>query len=80
MVLVLKKFMVAPFWTAPYLMVCCFARSSADSMGFSRVSTVKKAAKLAVYDAIIIRAKKNHMPASNLMKKSGHAGVYTSRF
>ena len=31
-------------------------------MGFSKVSTVKKAAKLAVYEEIIMSAKKNHIP------------------
>ena len=46
----------------------CAARSSTDSIGLSKVSTVKKAAKLAVYEAIIMRAKKNHNPANNLVE------------
>ena len=32
----------------PYFITSCFTRSSAPSIGFSKVSTVKKAAKLAV--------------------------------
>ena len=35
-------------------------------MGLVSVSTVRKAARLAVYDEIMISAKKNHIPAANL--------------
>ena len=45
-------------------MLCCFDRSSADWIGESILSTVRKAAKLAVYDEIMIRVKNHHMPAT----------------
>jgi hypothetical protein len=61
-----KKPAVEPPLRAPYLMASWLARSSALSMGRSSVSTVRKAARLAVYEEIMIRAKKNHMPAANL--------------
>ena len=35
-------------------------------MGRSRLSTVRKAARLAVYEEMMIRANKNHHPAANL--------------
>ncbi|TNN62365.1 hypothetical protein EYF80_027376 [Liparis tanakae] len=44
----LKKVMVAPSSTTPYRILVCLARSSAESMGDSILSTVRKAAKLAV--------------------------------
>lgn len=46
--LTLKKVMVAPSFTAPYSIFVCFAKSSAESMGDSILSTVRKAARLAV--------------------------------
>lgn len=46
--LTLKKVMVAPSLTAPYSILVCLARSSAESMGDSMRSTVRKAARLAV--------------------------------
>ena len=58
-----KKAEVDPPWTEPYLILCCLAKSSADSIGDSILSTVKKAAKLAVYEEIIIRVK-NHQSAA----------------
>ena len=66
----LKKFIVEPPSKTPYLMTVCLARSSADSIGFSKVSTVKNAAKFAVYDAIIIKVKKYHIPAKSLWHHS----------
>ena len=45
-------------------MVLCFDKSSADSMGDSIRSTVRNAAKLAVYDEIIISVKNHHIPAT----------------
>lgn len=65
--LTLKKAVVEPPFNAPYLILVCFARSSALSMGESILSTVRKAAKLAVYDDIIIRVKNHHMPATILV-------------
>jgi hypothetical protein len=55
----LKKSFVDPESTDPYLISVCLAKSSADSIGDCIRSTVKKAAKLAVYDDIIINVK-NH--------------------
>jgi len=46
--LTLKKVIVAPSFTAPYSIFVCFAKSSAESMGDSILSTVRKAARLAV--------------------------------
>ena len=47
-------------------MVLCFDKSSADSMGDSIRSTVRNAAKLAVYDEIIIRVK-NHQKLATVL-------------
>ena len=60
--------MVDPPSTTPYLISVWWAKSSADLMGLSRVSTVKNAARFAVYDAIISIANRYQIPASNLKK------------
>jgi len=39
-------------------------KSSADSIGDSILSTVRKAAKLAVYEDIMMRVKNHHIPAT----------------
>jgi hypothetical protein len=39
-----------------------FARSSADSMGVAILSTVRKAARLAVYELMMMRVKNHQMP------------------
>ena len=44
----LKKARVEPDSKQPYLILVCLARSSADSIGASILSTVRKAARLAV--------------------------------
>lgn len=55
-----KNVIVEPPSRVPYEMSCLFsARSAAFSMGVIIRSTVKKAAKLAVYDEIMINVK-NH--------------------
>jgi hypothetical protein len=59
-----KNAAVDPPLRAPYLILVCLARSSALSIGESILSTVKKAAKLAVYDDIMIRVKNHHIPAT----------------
>ena len=46
--LTLKKALVEPDSRQPYLILVCLARSSADSIGDSILSTVRKAARLAV--------------------------------
>lgn len=61
-----KNETVLPPFNAPYLILVCFAKSSALSIGESIRSTVKKAARLAVYDEIIIKVKNHHMPATTL--------------
>ena len=40
----------------------CFERSSAFSMGDVILSTVRKAARLAVYDEMMMRVKNHHRP------------------
>lgn len=47
----------------------CFERSSNDSIGESRRDTVRKAARLAVYDAIIIKPKSHQVAATSLPDK-----------
>jgi len=44
-------------------------KSSRDSTGVSNLDTVKKAAKLAVYDAIIMNPKSHHVAATSLPDK-----------
>lgn len=62
--LTLKKAAVLPPFKAPYLILVCLARSSALSIGESILSTVRKAARFAVYEEIIIRVKNHHIPAT----------------
>lgn len=68
--LTLKKAAVEPPPRTPYLMFDCFARSSADVMGDSIRSTVRNAAKLAVYDEIMIKVKNHQVPATILVDKA----------
>lgn len=62
-----KKARVLPPLSAPYLIFVCFDKSSALSMGESILSTVRKAARLAVYDEIMIRVKNHQIPATTLL-------------
>ncbi len=64
----LKKAAVEPPLRQPYLIVLCLDKSSADSIGDSIRSTVKKAARLAVYELIMISVKNHHMPATILVE------------
>lgn len=48
-------------------MSVCSAKSAAFSMGVIILSTVKKAAKLAVYDEMIINVKNHQMPPTILV-------------
>jgi len=57
--LALKNSFVVPELTTPYLISVCLARSSADSIGDCMRSTVRNAARLAVYDEMMISVK-NH--------------------
>lgn len=63
----LKNAAVEPPFNAPYLILVCFARSSALSIGESIRSTVRNAARLAVYDEIMIKVKNHHIPATILV-------------
>jgi len=60
-----KKSLVDPALSVPYWISVCLTRSSADSIGVNMRSTVRKAAKLAVYVDMIISVK-NHqaLPAT----------------
>lgn len=60
--LTLKNSFVEPESRVPYAISVCFARSSALSMGETIRSTVKKAARLAVYDEIMISVKNHQTP------------------
>ena len=53
-----------PVFLAPYLIVVCFARSSADLMGVSMRPAVRKAARLAVYDEIMMSVNTHHQAAT----------------
>jgi hypothetical protein len=55
---------VDPDPTSPYLIFVCLAKSSTEEIGDSTRSIVRKAAKLAVYDEIIIIVKNHQMPAT----------------
>ena len=59
----LKKARVDPDSRQPYLILVCLARSSADSMGDSILSTVRNAAKLAVYEEVTTRMNSHHIVA-----------------
>ena len=59
--------MVDPPSNVPYEMSFWSAKSSADSIGVDILSTVKKAAKFAVYDDMIIRVKNHHIPPTILV-------------
>lgn len=50
----MKKVMVDPPWIVPYWMLVWSARSSGDSMGTSILCTVRKAARFAVYEEMMI--------------------------
>ena len=51
----------------PYLIFVCLARSAAELTGVPILAAVKNAAKLAVYDEIIIRVKNHQIPATILV-------------
>jgi len=60
----LKKSLLEPASRVPYLMRVCLTRSSADLMGVSMRSTVKNAARFAVYVEMRINVKNHHeLPA-----------------
>lgn len=50
----------------PYRILVCFDKSSALSIGETILSTVKNAAKFAVYDEIMIKVKNHQIPPTIL--------------
>lgn len=66
----MKNVMVAPSSTAPYSILVCLAKSSAESIGDSMRSTVRKAAKLAVYEEMMISVKNHQMPPTILVESA----------
>ena len=60
----MKKSFVEPAFRVPYLILVCLAKSSALSIGDSIFVMVKNAAKLAVYEDIMIRVKNHHRQAT----------------
>lgn len=64
----LKNVIVDPPSKVPYDISVCSAKSDALSMGVIIRSTVRKAAKFAVYDDIIIKQKKNQHPPTILVE------------
>lgn len=58
----MKNCSVDPEFKAPYLMVGWLTKSSAESMGVTILSTVKKAARLAVYEEMLIKTKNHQAP------------------
>ena len=67
---ILSKYaIVADPFIGEYWILYCFERSSNDSTGVSNRETVKKAAKFAVYDAIIMNPKSHHVAATSLPDK-----------
>ena len=62
----LKNPSVDPEDTQPYRIRVCFTRSSALSIGESILSIVRNAARLAVYDEIMIKVK-NHQTVATVL-------------
>lgn len=56
--------MVDPPLNVPYLMAVCLARSSTELMGEFILAAVRKAAKLAVYEEIMINVNRYHTLAT----------------
>ena len=58
--LTLKKLTVDPDFKVPYSIAVCLAKSSAPDIGEAILSIVRKAARLAVYDEMMMRVKNHH--------------------
>lgn len=72
----LKNSIVEPPNMVPYWISVCLTRSSALFIGVSIFSTVRNAARFAVYDDIMIRVKNHHtdptiLPENDLQTKAG---------
>lgn len=82
-ILTLKKSHVAPCNSVPYSTSVCDARSSGEFIGATILSTVRNAAKLAVYEDIIINVKNHHtqptiLPETDLMEQNKNVLTKTS--
>ena len=64
-----KYTMASEFTRGEYLILYCLDKSSNDSTGVSNLDTVKKAAKLAVYEAMMMNPKSHQVAATNLPDK-----------
>ena len=62
LMLSLKKSQVEPLMRVPYLILVCSERPSAFSIGVTILSTVRKAARLAVYELMTKREKSHQNP------------------
>ena len=63
-----KKPRVLPDRWVPYLITAWFARSCTDSIGAFILSNVRKAARLAVYDDMIMSVKNHHTHVTSLVE------------
>lgn len=72
--LTLKKSHVAPCKRVPYSTSVCDARSSGEFIGATILSTVRNAAKLAVYDDMIISVK-NHQTQPTILPETDLIGT-----
>ena len=63
----MKNVIVDPPQIVPYLINVCLLRSSAFSIGDVIRSTVRKAARLAVYDEMMIKVKNHQVPLTILV-------------
>jgi len=75
-----KNSLVDPPSSVPYCMSVCLDKSSADSIGVNMRSTVRKAARLAVYDEIMMSVKNHHalptiLPDSDLKRSVNQPSV-----
>ena len=57
--------MASELFIGEYLILYCFERSSSEVMGASNLETVRKAAKLAVYDAMMMKPNSHQVAASS---------------
>jgi len=71
----LKKVFVDPDCKHPYLILDCLAKSSTELIGASILSIVRKAARLAVYDDIMISVK-NHQKLATVRAEMALQKMY----
>lgn len=59
-----KNLQVVPPFVHPYLTLCWLGKSLSSLIVSSIPSLARKAARLAVYDEIMMRVKNHHMPSN----------------